>query len=297
MDRRRRLATLSVVLAAVLFGTTGTALAKGPDGLTPLGVASLRLLIGGATLCAVARLRGERMAAWRPWLASILAGGVAVACYQLLFFQTTTRAGVALGTVTTIGSGPVFSGIIDSALHHRRPRRAWVLGTAAAIIGVVFLGVVGRDTAPDGWGILAALGSGLGWAVYATIGGRQIGRGMPPTISMAAMFTTAGVLCSPLLLVEPLGWLGDPGGVALVLYLGVITVGVSYTLYGQGLRSLPAPTVITLTLAEPLTAALLAAVVLDEAIGAWGALGIALVAAGLVITARDATTVPASEHR
>lgn len=285
---RRKLATAAVVAAAILFGTTGTVLAKGPDGTTALGVGTVRLLIGGAALCLIARLRREALGALRPWLPSMLAGGLAVAAYQLLFFEATTRAGVAIGTVTTIASGPVFSGIIEAVRHRRPPHRAWLTGTALAIVGVVMLGVVGRDATPDLTGILAALGSGLGWATYATIGQRQIERGLPSTVSMASMFTVAGVLCSPLLLVEPLGWLSSPGGLALAVYLGVVTVGVAYTLYGWGLRSLSAPTVITLTLAEPLTAALLAWLLLDETIGPWGAAGIAVVAAGLVITARDA---------
>jgi drug/metabolite transporter, DME family len=289
MDRRQ-LATAAVLAAAILFGTTGTVLARGPDGASALGVGAVRLLIGGGALCAIAALRRERVDIVQRWIPSALAGGVAVACYQLLFFQATTRAGVALGTVTTIGSGPVFSGLIEMARTRSLPRRGWLIGTAAAVVGVILLGVVGRDTAPDAWGILCALGSGLGWATYATIGRWQIERGLPSTVSMAAMFTLAGLLCAPLLLVEPLDWLATPGGWTMVLYLGVVTVGVAYTLYGWGLRSLTAPTVITLTLAEPLTAALLAFVILDEAIGVWGSAGIALVAAGLVITARDATT-------
>jgi DME family drug/metabolite transporter len=287
MDRRK-LATTAILAAAILFGTTGTVLARGPDGTTALGVGTVRLLIGGATLCLIARLRKEAFTDLRRWWRSMLAGGVAVAAYQLLFFEATTRAGVAIGTVTTIASGPVFSGLIESVRHRRPPPPAWMLGTALAIAGVAMLGMVGRSTTPDTVGVLAALGSGLGWATYATIGQWQIVRGLPSTVSMASMFTVAGVLCSPLLLVEPLGWLATAAGAAMAVYLGVVTVGVAYTLYGRGLRSLPAPTVITLTLAEPLTAALLAWLLLDEVIGPWGAAGIAVVAAGLVITARDA---------
>jgi DME family drug/metabolite transporter len=293
----RKLATAAIVAAAILFGTTGTVLAKGPDGTTALGVGTVRLLMGGTVLCLIARLRREVFPHPGRWWRSMLAGGVAVAAYQLLFFEATTRAGVAIGTVTTIASGPVFSGLIESVRHRRPPPRAWMLGSVLAIVGVAMLGVVGRPATPDPVGVLAALGSGLGWAVYATVGQWQIRRGLPATVSMAAMFTAAGVLCSPLLFVEPLAWLTTPDGVAMALYLGVVTVGVAYTLYGSGLRSLPAPTVITLTLAEPLTAALLAWLLLDETIGPWGAVGIAVVAAGLVITARDAvrprtTTAP-----
>ena len=46
MERAR----LQVLLAAVLFGTTGTAQALGPDSSTPLTVGAVRILIGGAEM-------------------------------------------------------------------------------------------------------------------------------------------------------------------------------------------------------------------------------------------------------
>jgi drug/metabolite transporter, DME family len=289
----RQLAIVAVLMAACLFGTTGTVLQRGPDGAGALGAGAVRLLIGGLTLCAVARI--ERPLVPRPWKqmrGTVLGGGIAVAVYQLCFFEATTRTGVALGTVVTIGSGPVFSGAIAAYRTRRPPSAAWCVGTALSIVGVVLLGLVGSATDVDVLGISAALLSGLGWAVYATIGRHQIERGLDSTASMASMFTMAAVLVSPLLFTQDMGWIGTPSGAAMALYLGVMTVGVAYTLYGRGLRKLDAPTVITLTLAEPITAAVLSVVVLGETIAVAGWMGIALVLAGLVVTARGATGAP-----
>jgi DME family drug/metabolite transporter len=70
----------------------------------------------------------------------------------------------------------------------------------------------------------------------------------------------------------------------MVMHLGIVTVAVAYLLYGYGLRSIPASMAATLTLAEPVTAALAGVVVLDEHLTAAGWIGAALVAAGLVLT-------------
>ena len=43
--------TLAVLAAAVLFGTTGTSQALGPDDTTPLGVGAMRILVGAVALC------------------------------------------------------------------------------------------------------------------------------------------------------------------------------------------------------------------------------------------------------
>lgn len=48
-------AVAAVLLAAALFGTTGTAQALGPDSTTPLGVGAARLAVGGPVLLAAAR--------------------------------------------------------------------------------------------------------------------------------------------------------------------------------------------------------------------------------------------------
>ena len=66
---------LAVLAAAVLFGTTGTSQALGPDGATPLAIGAVRLAIGGTGLALIAftlahrhRVRAERRpdAASRP---------------------------------------------------------------------------------------------------------------------------------------------------------------------------------------------------------------------------------------
>ena len=80
------------------------------------------------------------------------------------------------------------------------------------------------------------------------------------------MVAGGAVLLAPLLLTHSPSWALEPGGLVVALYLGVITVGVAYTLYGIALRHLPAPTVITLTLLEPITAAVLGALVVHEGI-------------------------------
>ena len=63
--------------------------------------------------------------------------------------------------------------------------------------------------------------------------------------------------------------------------LGLATVGLAYSLYGYGLRTLEPSTAVTLTLAEPLTAAVLGVIVLGEQLQPFGWLGAVLVVVGL----------------
>ncbi len=89
----------------------------------------------------------------------------------------------------------------------------------------------------------------------------------------------------PVALSTDLGWLADPGGPLLALWLGVVTVGVAYPLLTRGLAVVGVGATATLTLAEPAVAATLGIVVLDERLTAAGWVGLALVFVGVVLEA------------
>jgi len=275
-------AATQVLAAALLFGTTGTVLVNAPDAANAASVGVLRLLIGGITLFALAR-RGRH----RPTSAgraSLLIGCVGVAVFQLGYFFAVERTGVAVGTVTTIGAGPVAAGFLAAVSHRKAPARSWLLGTALSIAGVALLGLAGRSVDVDDVGIVLAIVAGAGWAVFSTIAKHRIDSGDDSTVTMATIFTGGALLVSPMLLWHSPAWATHLDGLLIVLYLGVATVGIAYWMYGLALRHLAAPTVVTLTLLEPITAAVLGSVVVHEELRPAGWLGIAVVLGGLVVT-------------
>lgn len=273
-----------VLLAAVLFGTTGTAQALGPDGTTPLGVGAARLGVGGTALLAVLPLLGRsprRAAAlWRHPAGQLAA--LCTALYQVFFFAGVAEAGVALGTLVTIGSGPVFAGLLAWAALGERPLGAWVAATAVCVSGLVLLSADGL-TGGSALGLLAALASGLAYAAYTVAAKHLLDRGHQPAEVMASAFGLGGLLLAPVLLTQPLGWLGSPSGAVLALYLGLATTTAAYLLFGRGLAVLSAGPVTTLVLAEPLVATLLGVALLGERLAPIGLVGAALVLGGLVL--------------
>jgi drug/metabolite transporter, DME family len=292
----RLAASLAVLSASALFGTTGTAQALGPRGTTPLGVGAVRLAIGAVVLALVALLeRGVRRPRWRAHASELLIGGIGVAAYQLTLFAGLRRTGVTLGTIVGIGSGPVFAGLLHVAARRGGLSRAWIAGTALTVAGVALLAGGGaKGVAADPLGLCLVLGAGLSYAVYAQAAKHAMDAGLDASHAMAGVFGVGAVLMVPLLWREPLGWVGTPRGGAMALHLGVLTLGLAYWLYGKGLRGLAVPTVVTLTLAEPLTASVLGVAVLGERLGALGWLGALVVAVGLYVAGRgEGASVPA----
>jgi DME family drug/metabolite transporter len=288
-------APLLVVVAAMLWGTTGTAQALGPDGTTPLGVGTLRIAVGALALVAIARGRVTGPMA-RAVPAGLVLGAAGVAVYQVSFFAATSRSGVALGTVLAIGSGPVFAGLLDTVRTRHRPDAVWLAATALAVTGGALLVAGGQgDARADVLGITYALTAGLSYACYSLGAKNLVSAGWPSATAMAAMFGLGALVLLPLLAFEPLAWVGTLGGVVMLVHLGVVTVALAYLLYGRALHWLPVSTVVTLSLAEPVTAALLGVAVLDEHLPPVGWLGAALVLAGLVLVGRAVSRRPRAD--
>jgi DME family drug/metabolite transporter len=278
------MARTQVLIAAILFGTTGTAQALGPDGSTPMTVGASRILIGGSILAAMALASGGFRGRWP--LGHVLLAGAGVAVYQLAFFQAVADTGVAVGAIVAIGSGPIFAGILERLLDGAWPGRTWLVATALATTGVAVLSLASAtDASLSAAGIGLALVSGLGYATYTIVAKRLLRLGHKPVAVMGASFGLGAVLLLPVLLLGDTAWLHTPDGLALALYLGVVPTALAYSLFARGLRSLDASEVTTLVLAEPLTATVLGVVVLDERVGAGGLVGAALILAGLAVLA------------
>lgn len=280
------LAVAAVLVAATLFGTTGTAQALGAQEATPLGVGAVRLVLGGMGLLLVLPLvGGRRRDAVRLWRtpAGVVAG-VCTALYQVSFFAAVQQAGVAVGTLAAIGSGPVLAGLLARFLLGERPGRSWVLATGLCLVGLTLL-VTGGGAAQrvDLGGVALAVLAGLAYAGYTVLAKWQLGAGHEPSTVMAAAFGLGGLLLVPLLVTQPMAWLLDPRGLGVALHLGLVTTTLAYLLFVRGLAELPAGPVTTLMLAEPVVATTLGVVVLDERLTLISTAGVGLLLLGLVL--------------
>lgn len=294
-----------MLLAAICFGTTGTSQALAGVDASPLAVGASRLIVGGGVLGILAlalwaKDRGPRSSAISntatpksapdPKLLVAL-GVLGILAYQPTFFAGTALSGVALGTVVGIGSSPIFTGVIDSVLRRRLPSGRWMFTTALAICGVlmvsgIFSGSTGASVNP--LGILASLGAGASYSVITLASKGLSEQGWSPTQSMGTMFGVSAVFSLPILFLAGAAWLANPRGIALALWLGLVTVVAAYLLFASSLAHLSANTVATITLAEPLTATLLGVFVLHERLDTLSIVGLTVLGAALVLLALPA---------
>jgi len=312
---------IGIVLAALLWGTTGTAASLLPASVSPLATGAATMCVGGLLLAltaprqAAAVLRGGG-ASWR-W---IVPGALAVVAYPLAFYSSMSLAGVAVGNVVSLGTAPLFAALLerllDPAARRRRLDRRWAASAGAAVVGVALLAAFGHDEQPRDFGFVAgpgqaaaaglqttstflagvALGllAGVAYATYTYTAGRLLDLGHSSRGSMAAQFGVGAVVLVPVLLLTGAPIVETGSSVGVHLYLALGPMFVAYLLFGAGLRTVSSSRATTVTLLEPVVATLLAVLVVGERLALPGWLGLALVLAGVaaVVTSRPTSPTP-----
>ena len=218
-------------------------------------------------------------------MATAIFGGLTPFGAQWLVERTGwTMAPGAMIALVALCVAPVLLTTGESIAARTRPSGTRVLVLAAALGGLV---LVSASAGPSSGGshpvlgVLLAAGSGTTYAVATGIGRPLTGLTTPLALTTAT--STAGALA-----LLPFGVLGGgpylphtPAVAGLLVYLGVATLAVAYALLYAGLRTVQGSAALVATLLEPLTAAVLAAVLLGERLGRLGVVLILAAVAGL----------------
>ena len=273
----------------VVWGTIGPAVDVVHDrsSLSVLTIGAYRAVAAVAVLvvaATVARLWAACLVLIRQHGRRVVLTGVLTAMFQLLFFVGVVANGVSVTTVVTLGFAPVLLLLLASARDRRPPALAEALTVGTAVLGLVLVSTTGSGDAHatlSGWGLLAALGSGAAYALSAEVGGVLMREHDALTVATCTTSVVAVVLVP--------GGLGlamvrgqsmattDVVSWVLVGYLGVVTMAFAYVLLYAGLRSTPSGAAVVATLMEPVTAVLIAVLLLDETLSVAGGLGCLLI--------------------
>jgi DME family drug/metabolite transporter len=290
-------AVAAVILAGFFWGTTGTVAYFIGGAVPALATGAVTMGVGGALLLVLAGKKAWRALtdpSIRVW---IVLGGLGVVVYPLGFYTGMDLAGVAIGNILALGTGPLVGAALEWWIDRRRPGGGWFVAVGIGIVGVVTISLAdhGATTAqPDqfGLGVIVAVIAGVGYGVYSYAMGRVIEAGHSPLASAGSVFG-AGSL--PLLIVAAMFWvpLADAGNAWWGLgYLVLGPMVLSYFLYSRALRVLSSSSVMTIALTEPAVATIMAVAVVGERFDLAGAAGLLLIAVSVVASAFTGTVRP-----
>ena len=280
------LAGMAMALAAAtLWGTTGTVQTFVAGETSPYWIGAWRLLIASIFFAVVVgwSKSGQVMALLRrqwPWVAW---AGLAMAAYNLCFFAGVKAVGVATGTAIAIGSGPIWVGLLQGWVTRQAPRPVWWLGSTLAVLGIglMFSGA-NHAVSFDATGYLLCLAAGFAYASFSLLSQRLVGISTPE-IATFCVFTVAALIALPVAAFVSGAFVATIATWLMVGYLGLVATGIAFLLFSHALRHVAAATCVTLSLAEPVTAFVLAIVVVVERPGTSAFGGLALVVAGLLL--------------
>ncbi len=277
---------LPLLACSVLWGTIGLVSLYAPASASPESVGACGIGLAGVLMFATrpgARRLVRRAAGGTRAL--VLLGSLSLLAYPLAFYPAVRILGVATATVITLGSAPLFAGLIARFVQRRPLTRRWLRCAPVAVAGTALLALGGGEGGSgDGRGVVLALIPGLAYATASTVASRLIEHGVGSSQEVyGAMFATSVLWCAPVAAGAGVGWVAEPRGLAVVLYLGCVTNGLGYALFGSALRYTSAATATTITLAEGGVGALLGVFVHGERLGdaAWA--GLAILACALVM--------------
>ncbi|MFF5707158.1 DMT family transporter [Streptomyces sp. NPDC012794] len=289
---------LYLVVAGAAWGTAGAAasLLFLASDLGPLALSFWRCAGGLVVLLGVLAVRRPARAARpvrpvRPSSASLIGTGLMFTVFQAAYFGAVRETGLAVGTVVTLGAGPVLIALGGRYWMGERLGRggAVAVGGALAGLAVLVLGSGGGEVRPlgVGWALLSA----AGYAAM-TLRARWLGRrgaGGDPLVTTAWSVAVGTVCLLPLAVVEGLlPHTAEPGRVLwLLIYVAVVPTALAYALYFTGAAAVRAATVSVVMLIEPVSAAVIAVGVLGERLTGAVVLGtvLLLAAVGALIAA------------
>ncbi|WP_027943725.1 EamA family transporter [Amycolatopsis taiwanensis] len=275
----------------VLFASSGP-LAKAvmETGLSPSAVTSVRIALAAVLLVpvvAVLRPRALRFRRAEGWL--LLGYGLlGVAGVQLFFFLAVARVPVGVAMVLANLAPALVALWVRVVRRTRLPRLVW-LGIGLAVAGLALVAQVWQGARLDLVGVAAGLAAAICSAGYFLLGEHAASRHDSFGLAAAGLAIGAvvvAVVSPPWTL--PSGLLAAPavlGGLRAPVWLALVVLAVVGTVlpYLAGLRALPSALASVLALVEPLVAAVLAWLLLDQALGVMQLAGAVILLAGAVL--------------
>ncbi len=281
---------IGLIALGLIWGASFLGIAVALDGLSPLWVATGRIVIGAVTLWGIAVAMGVRLRASAQVLA--FAGGMALLSNALPFFLlgwsqqhvTSGFAGITMAAIPLFVLGLAHLLVAGEAL--TRPK---ALGFALGLIGVgVLIGPGLMASSGSEFETMARLGCLAAALCYAlgSIVTRRCPDVHPVAFGVLALVIASAVMLPIALIVDGLPPLPAARPALALLYLGVLPTGYATLLLVSIIRSAGPSFLSQVNYHVPVWSVLLGVLVLGEDLPGRFIVALAIILAGLMLARR-----------
>ncbi|MBL8282131.1 DMT family transporter [Acinetobacter junii] len=286
---------IAVLIASILWGTTGTAASYAPN-LSPLAIGAIAMGGGGLLQALLAHKKIlDHLPQIKFYYPLLLIGMISVAIYPLAFYSSMRMAGITIGTVVSIGSAPLFTALLEKFFDKKALSLKWFISLIFGVIGVLLLSVgethshgstQSISTDQKTIGIILGLIAALTYSLYSWAAKKMIDRGVDSKASMGLIFGFGALILLPTLFFTGSNLFDESVNLYVVAYMMLIPMFLGYLLFGYALKTISASTATTLTLFEPLVAALFAVLLVGEQLAPIGWVGMVLIFVCLAVLSK-----------
>jgi drug/metabolite transporter (DMT)-like permease len=274
-----------LLLAALIWGSAFVGQALGMAGVGPFTFTGIRFLLGALVVLPLAlresrqlraegQRRGRADAAWIALLGTLLCTGVVL---QQIGLVTTTVTNAGFLTALYVPFVPLLAWALQRQLPH------WSVWPASVgcLAGTWLM--TGASLQQLSAGDLWVLASTLPWALHVLLVGRIANRLRGAYMLACGQFFVCALLSGAAgVLTEPITADGLRAAAGAILYTGIVSVGIGFTLQVVGQRHAhPADAAIILS-SETVFAAFFGALFMGDRLGTWGLAGAALILACII---------------
>ncbi|MCC5966771.1 MAG: DMT family transporter [Natronohydrobacter sp.] len=281
---------IGLVALGLIWGASFLGVAVALEGVSPVWIATARIVIGALTLSAIAWAMGVRLTLSPPVLA--FAAGMALLSNALPFYllswsQQHVTSGFAGITMAAI---PLFVlGLAHVFVQGERLTRPKALGFALGLVGVAVLigpGILARSGSDfENFARFGCLAAALCYALGSIVT-RRCPEVHPVAFGMLALWIASAVMLPVALMAEGIPPLPETRPMLAVLYLGLLPTGYA-TLLLVGIIRTAGPSFLSqVNYHVPVWSVLLGALVLSEEVPGRFVLALAIILAGLMLARR-----------
>lgn len=281
------------MLVAALIGGNFSALKFALDHTSPFLLASMRTVVGGTFLLALAHLRGERLPTNRTDLLNIFVVGLSITTISsalLVFGVNRVPAGVASLVSSTM---PLFTAVLSLALLRSRTSRIGQVGLLLGFVGTAVLASPSLSGSTAAIGILSLVVSAIAWAFGTVYMKWKDFSSVSPIMLVGVQLVMSAAMLVPFALVVE-GTADTEWGLGLfvpLLYAAIPANAVTFSLMATVVKRATPTVAASTAYMIPLFGVFFGWLIRDEVLGLVEATGGALVIAGvyLVVTANART--------
>lgn len=245
-------------------------------------LAFFRGVIGCLFLTAVSAFRkregsGEKLS--RSIVIKLVVSGAMIGFNWILLFEAYNYTTVSAATLCYY-MAPVFVMILSAVLLRERLTAVKCVCSLLSLLGMVFVSGLAENGLPqksETKGLLLGLGAAVLYAGVVLL--NKSFTGIDPFKKTMIQLGAAAAVLPPYLLAAgsfaKAEW--SAGAVSLLLVVGILHTGISYSLYFGSMDGLPTQTVALFSYIDPVTALILSALLLGERMTVFGVFGALLI--------------------